>query len=75
MASIAAPFATTRFQERIRRKPFPNRMERKKEFQRSRLRIGRNSREPLSMSDLIFIGIVVVFFFLSGLYVRLCEKL
>jgi len=27
------------------------------------------------MSDLIFVGIVVVFFVLSALYVRFCEKL
>jgi len=27
------------------------------------------------MNDLIFIGIVVVFFVVSGLYVRFCEKL
>jgi len=27
------------------------------------------------MSDLIFIGIVVGFFVVSGLYVRFCEKL
>jgi len=27
------------------------------------------------MSDLIFVGMVVAFFALSGLYVRFCEKL
>jgi len=27
------------------------------------------------MSDLIFVGIVVFFFFVSALYVRFCEKL
>jgi len=27
------------------------------------------------MSDLIFVGIVVLFFVVSGLYVRFCEKL
>jgi len=27
------------------------------------------------MSDLIFVGIVVVFFVVSALYVRFCEKL
>jgi len=27
------------------------------------------------MSDLIFVGIVVAFFVVSGLYVRFCEKL
>jgi len=27
------------------------------------------------MSDLIFVGIVVGFFVVSGLYVRFCEKL
>jgi len=27
------------------------------------------------MPDLIFIGILVVFFLISGLYVRFCEKL
>jgi len=27
------------------------------------------------MTDLIFIGVVVVFFLVGGLYVRLCEKM
>jgi len=27
------------------------------------------------MMDLIFIGVVVLFFVVSGLYVRLCEKM
>jgi len=27
------------------------------------------------MSDLIFVGIIVVFFIFSGVYVRFCEKL
>jgi len=27
------------------------------------------------MSDLIFIGTIVVFFLASGIYVRFCEKL
>jgi len=27
------------------------------------------------MSDLIFIGMVVVFFVISGLYIRFCERL
>jgi len=27
------------------------------------------------MSDLIFVGIIVGFFVVSGVYVRLCEKL
>jgi len=27
------------------------------------------------MNDLIFVAVVVVFFVLSGLYVRFCEKL
>ena len=27
------------------------------------------------MNDLIFVGVVVVFFVVSGLYVRFCEKL
>jgi len=27
------------------------------------------------MMDLIYIGVVVLFFVVSGLYVRLCEKL
>jgi hypothetical protein len=27
------------------------------------------------MSDLLFVGIVIVFFIISGLYVRFCEKL
>jgi len=27
------------------------------------------------MSDLIFVGAVVAFFFVSGFYVRFCEKL
>ena len=27
------------------------------------------------MSDLIFVGVVVAFFVVSGLYVRFCEKL
>jgi len=27
------------------------------------------------MTDLIFIGIVVVFFLLGGVYVRFCEKM
>jgi len=27
------------------------------------------------MSDLIFVGIVVVFFIMSGLYASFCEKL
>ena len=29
----------------------------------------------LTMTDLIYIGITVVFFVVSGLYVRFCEKL
>jgi hypothetical protein len=28
-----------------------------------------------AMNDLIYIGIVVVFFIASGLYIRFCEKL
>ena len=28
-----------------------------------------------AMSDLIFVGIVIVFFVVSALYVRFCEKL
>jgi hypothetical protein len=35
----------------------------------------RRTRRQRTMSDLIYIGIVVVFFALSGLYVRFCEKL
>jgi len=27
------------------------------------------------MNDLIFVGLVLAFFFVSGLYVRFCEKL
>ena len=27
------------------------------------------------MNDLIFVGVVVMFFIVSGLYVRFCEKL
>ncbi len=27
------------------------------------------------MSDLLFVGIVILFFIISGLYVRFCEKL
>jgi hypothetical protein len=29
----------------------------------------------MRMTDLIYIGITVLFFVVSGLYVRLCEKL
>jgi hypothetical protein len=32
-------------------------------------------RREVAMPDLIFIGILVVFFLISGLYVRFCEKL
>jgi hypothetical protein len=39
-----------------------------------RLPPGRKSQESF-MNDLIFVGIVVVFFVVSGLYVRFCEKL
>ncbi len=35
----------------------------------------RQDGEALAMSDLIFIGLVVVFFVVSGLYVRFCERL
>jgi uncharacterized membrane protein (DUF485 family) len=28
-----------------------------------------------SMTDLIYIGVIVLFFVVSGLYVRFCEKL
>jgi hypothetical protein len=29
----------------------------------------------MTMADLVYIGVVVLFFALSGLYVRCCEKL
>ena len=38
-------------------------------------RIRRGTRKAVLMDDLIFIGIVVVFFIGSGLYVRFCENL
>ena len=32
-------------------------------------------QEGLAMSDLIYVGMVVAFFVVSGLYVRFCDKL
>lgn len=36
---------------------------------------GEPDKAGIPMSDLIFVGIAVAFFVLSGVYVRLCEKL
>ena len=45
-------------------------------FQRNRGRVPSNEMEKgKRMMDLIFIGIVVLFFVASGFYVRFCEKL
>lgn len=30
---------------------------------------------PTIMNDLIYVGVIVAFFVISGLYVRYCEKL
>ena len=37
--------------------------------------IGLNWKCETPMTDLIYIGITVLFFVVSGLYVRFCEKL
>jgi hypothetical protein len=37
--------------------------------------IGRNWKCELIMTDLIYIGVTVLFFVVSGLYIRCCEKL
>jgi hypothetical protein len=34
-----------------------------------------NHKETTSMSDLIFIGVIVAFFVIAGLYAAFCEKL
>jgi len=33
------------------------------------------NQKGLAMSDLIYVGTVVAFFIVSGLYVRFCDKL
>jgi hypothetical protein len=35
----------------------------------------RNHKETTTMTDLIFIGVIVAFFIVAGLYAAFCEKL
>ena len=41
---------------------------------KARLDFGSTKKSQI-MTDLIYIGITVLFFVVSGLYVRLCEKM